>query len=170
MDGMCPKLVLTTHELEWRNPVSGLRVSTLLVPICVVFPAPLTHCRMMASAGLARKRKKTINNIYNIWKFFCHTNTSLSLSVLRTLDKYLVSRILIFIHPGSNNRNKRRGKICCPTFFCSHKYHKTEIILFFNRKRKNVLANFYRIIVLFTQKIVTKLSKIWVWDPQHWVL
>jgi hypothetical protein len=26
-------------------------------------------------------------------------------------------------------------------------------------------ANFQRIIELFTQKIVTKLSKIWVWDP-----
>jgi hypothetical protein len=27
------------------------------------------------------------------------------------------------------------------------------------------LANFQRIMELFTQKIVTKLSKIWVWDP-----
>jgi hypothetical protein len=26
-------------------------------------------------------------------------------------------------------------------------------------------ANFQRIIELFTQKIVTKLSKLWVWDP-----
>jgi hypothetical protein len=26
-------------------------------------------------------------------------------------------------------------------------------------------ANFQRIIELFTQKIVTKLSKVWVWDP-----
>ncbi len=25
VDGMCPKLVLTTHEREWRNPVSELR-------------------------------------------------------------------------------------------------------------------------------------------------
>jgi hypothetical protein len=31
-------------------------------------------------------------------------------------------------------------------------------------KKKN-WANFHRIIELFTQKIVTKLSKIWVWDP-----
>jgi hypothetical protein len=28
------------------------------------------------------------------------------------------------------------------------------------------LANFYKIIELFTQKIVTKLSKIWVMDPR----
>jgi hypothetical protein len=27
------------------------------------------------------------------------------------------------------------------------------------------LANFQRISELFTQKIVTKLSKVWVWDP-----
>jgi hypothetical protein len=31
--------------------------------------------------------------------------------------------------------------------------------------KKKVWANFQRIIELFTQKIVTKLSKIWVWDP-----
>jgi hypothetical protein len=32
--------------------------------------------------------------------------------------------------------------------------------------RKKNWANFQRIIELFTQKIVTKLSKIWVWDPR----
>jgi hypothetical protein len=31
-------------------------------------------------------------------------------------------------------------------------------------RKKNCL-NFQRIIELFTKKIVTKLSKIWVWDP-----
>ncbi len=31
--------------------------------------------------------------------------------------------------------------------------------------KKKIRANFQRIIELFTQKIVTKLSKIWVWDP-----
>jgi hypothetical protein len=31
--------------------------------------------------------------------------------------------------------------------------------------KKKVWANFQRIIELFTQKIVTKLSKTWVWDP-----
>ncbi len=31
--------------------------------------------------------------------------------------------------------------------------------------KKEIWANFQRIIELFTQKIVTKLSKIWVWDP-----
>jgi hypothetical protein len=31
--------------------------------------------------------------------------------------------------------------------------------------KKKMWANFQRIIELFTQKIVNKLSKIWVWDP-----
>ncbi len=31
--------------------------------------------------------------------------------------------------------------------------------------KKKLWANFHRITELFTQKIVTKLSKIWVWDP-----
>ena len=31
--------------------------------------------------------------------------------------------------------------------------------------KKKIWANFQRIIELFTQKIVHKLSKIWVWDP-----
>jgi hypothetical protein len=31
-------------------------------------------------------------------------------------------------------QQQKRGvkNICCPTFFCSHKYHKVEIILFLN--------------------------------------
>jgi hypothetical protein len=31
--------------------------------------------------------------------------------------------------------------------------------------KKKIGANFQRIIELFTPKIVTKLSKLWVWDP-----
>jgi hypothetical protein len=31
--------------------------------------------------------------------------------------------------------------------------------------KKKIWANFQRIIELLTHKIVTKLSKIWVWDP-----
>jgi hypothetical protein len=32
--------------------------------------------------------------------------------------------------------------------------------------KKNIWASFRRTIELFTQKIVTKLSKMWVWDPR----
>jgi hypothetical protein len=70
--------------------------------------------------------------------------------------------------PGSKNSNKRAGwkKICCHTFLCSHKFHKIENYFSFEVLKKKILANFQRIIELFTPKIVTKLSKIWVWDPR----
>jgi hypothetical protein len=32
--------------------------------------------------------------------------------------------------------------------------------------KKKIWAKFQRIIEVFTPKIVTKLSKIWVWDPR----
>jgi hypothetical protein len=35
----------------------------------------------------------------------------------------------------------------------------------FELLKKRIWANFKRIIEVFTQKIVSKLSKIWVWDP-----
>jgi hypothetical protein len=35
----------------------------------------------------------------------------------------------------------------------------------FEMLKKKIWANFQRIIELFAKKFVTKLSKIWVWDP-----
>jgi hypothetical protein len=55
-------------------------------------------------------------------------------------------------------------KLVVIPFFLSHKLHKIELFYFLNVEEK-IWANFQRIIELFTQKIVTKLSKIWVWDP-----
>ncbi len=75
------------------------------------------------------------------------------------------SRIL---DPGSKNSNKREGwkKIFCHTFLCSLKFHKIENYISFEVLKKKIWANFQRIKELFvTQKIVTKLSKIWLWDP-----
>ncbi len=85
----------------------------------------------------------------------------------RIWDVYPGSRILIFTHPGSKNRNKREGwkKNFCHTFLWSHKFHKIEHYFSFKVLKKKIWANFQRIIELFTQKIVTKLSKILVWDP-----
>ncbi len=73
-------------------------------------------------------------------------------AVLRIRDVYPGSRILIFTHPGSRipdlrsrisdpgskNSNKREGwkKICCHTFFCSHKFHKIENYLIFEMLKK----------------------------------
>jgi hypothetical protein len=69
--------------------------------------------------------------------------------------------------PGSKNSNKRQGwkKFFCQTIFCSHKFHKTQYYLFLICWRKKIWPNFPRIIEVFTQKIVTKHSIIWVWDP-----
>ncbi len=80
------------------------------------------------------------------------------------------SRILV---PGSRISNpripdpktatKERGeKKCCHTFFCSHEFQKIVNYFIFKMLKKKIRANFQRIIELFTQKIVTKLSKIWV--------
>jgi hypothetical protein len=39
----------------------------------------------------------------------------------------------------------------------------------FEMLKKKIWANFQRIIELLNQKIVIKLSKIWVWDPGSWI-
>jgi hypothetical protein len=69
--------------------------------------------------------------------------------------------------PGSKNSNKREGrkKNLCHTFLCSHKFHKLYIILVLQVLKKKIWANFQKIIELFAQKIYTKLSKVWGWDP-----
>ncbi len=90
-------------------------------------------------------------------------------SVLWIREVYSGSRILIFTHPGSRiqKQQQKRGakNFFCHTFWCSHKFHKIENYFSFEVLKKKIWANFQRIIKLFTQKIVTKLSKIWVWDP-----
>jgi hypothetical protein len=49
--------------------------------------------------------------------------------------------------------------------FCSHKYHKIVNNFIFEQVKNIILAKALRSIVFFTEKFVTKLSKIWVWDP-----
>jgi hypothetical protein len=75
--------------------------------------------------------------------------------------------------PGSKNRNKREGeKNCCHTFFCSHRFHKIVNYFMFETLKKQIWANFQRIIEIFTQKIVTKLSKygFGIRDPRSGIL
>jgi hypothetical protein len=85
-------------------------------------------------------------------------------------DLGCLSRILIFTYPGSRiQKRQQKGrvkKISCHTFLCSHKFHKIENYFSFEVLKKKIWANFQRIIELFTQKIVTKVSKIWSWDPR----
>jgi hypothetical protein len=53
----------------------------------------------------------------------------------------------------------------CQTFFGSHKFHKIVNYFIFEMLKKKIWVNFQRIIELFAQQIVTKLSKIRVWVP-----
>jgi hypothetical protein len=59
---------------------------------------------------------------------------------------YPRSRILIFIHPGSQiqKQQQKRGvkKICCHKFLCSHKFHKIANYFSFEVLKKKFLANF----------------------------
>ncbi len=84
-----------------------------------------------------------------------------------TVVNFSYTSLLPIPDPGSKNSNKREGwkKISCHTFFCSQKFHKIENYFIFDMLKKKIWANFPRIIELFTPKISTKISKIWVWDP-----
>ncbi len=55
-------------------------------------------------------------------------------------------------------------QICCHTFFVATNFTKFQILFIFELLNK-IWANFQRVIELFIQKIVTKLSEIWGWDP-----
>jgi hypothetical protein len=89
---------------------------------------------------------------------------------LRIRDVYPGSRILFFYpsripDPKTATKEKGEKKFCCHKFLCSHKFHKMANYFSFEVLKKKNWANFQRIIELFTQKVVNKLSKIWVWDP-----
>ncbi len=58
------------------------------------------------------------------------------------------------------------GKKNFPSFFCRHNNHKIKDYFYFLTGKKKIWANSLRVLVLFIQKIVTKLSKCWfAWDP-----
>jgi hypothetical protein len=69
--------------------------------------------------------------------------------------------------PDPKTATKGRGekKVSCHSFFCNHKFHNIENYFIYEKLKKNISTNFQRIIELYNKKIVTKLSKIWVWDP-----
>jgi hypothetical protein len=70
--------------------------------------------------------------------------------------------------PDPNTATKERSEknlLSLGTFLCSHKFHKIENYFIFEIIKKKIGGNFQKIIEFFTHKIVTGLSKIWVWDP-----
>ncbi len=63
--------------------------------------------------------------------------------------------------PDPKKQQKRKvKKICCHTFF-RHKFPKIENYFIFEVLKEKIWANFRKLIELFTQKVVTKLSKIY---------
>ncbi len=116
----------------------------------------------------ASSAKLVLKNGFKKIKFF-----ETKIPVLRIRDAYPGS--WFFTHPGSRvpepgskNGNKREGwkKICCHNFSCGIKFYKIANYFSFEVLKKKIWASFQRIVELFTQNIVNKLSKIWVWDPE----
>ncbi len=153
----------------YTNPTSGLRNRPSMKnhPITYRFWPPQWQpgCRPWCTAciasipvfrsGLTHNDKSKLS----VYKY----------AVLRFPDIYQCCWSEMFIpDPGSKKSSKREGwkKICCHTFLCSHKFHIIENYFIFEMLKQKIWANFQRIIDLFTQKIVTKLSKLWVWDPR----
>ncbi len=60
-------------------------------------------------------------------------------------DPGCFSRILIFIHLGYRQQQpqKRGVKLCCPTFFSSHKYHKIVSYFIFKQIKKRNLKQVF---------------------------
>ncbi len=90
-----------------------------------------------------------------------HKNT-----VWRIRDVYPGSWFLPNTDPGSRiqKQQQKRGvkkKLAVITYVATN-FTKLQIILVSSAEEKKIWANFQRIIELFTQQIVTKLSKIWI--------
>jgi hypothetical protein len=62
--------------------------------------------------------------------------------------------------PKTATNESGEKKFVVLPFFCSHKSHKIENYFIFELVKKKNLANLQRIMELFTQKFVIKLSKI----------
>jgi hypothetical protein len=87
--------------------------------------------------------------------------------VLRIRDVYPGSRILIFTHPGSqisdpesknNNKREKRKKLVVIPFFVARNFTNLTYYFIFQMMKEKIWAKFQRIIELFTQKVVTRLS------------
>ncbi len=95
------------------------------------------------------------------------------LSVLRIRDVYPGSWFLFFTHPGSRildsdpktaTDERSEKKFDGIPFYENTNFTKLKIILVLKLKEK-IWGQFSKNYRTFFKKIVTKLSKIWVWDP-----
>jgi hypothetical protein len=67
--------------------------------------------------------------------------------------------------PKTATKERDEKKFVVINFFCRHKFHKIKNY-FTSEMLKKIWGNFQRILELFTHKIATKLSKIWVWGSE----
>jgi hypothetical protein len=67
--------------------------------------------------------------------------------------------------PKTATEERSEKKFVIIPFYVATNFTKLKFFFSFEVLKKKIWANFQRIIELFTQKIVTKLSKIWGWDP-----
>ena len=68
-------------------------------------------------------------------------------------------------YPKTATKERGEKKFVVILFYVATNFTKIENYFSLKVLRKKVWPNFQRIIKLFTQTIVTKLSKILVWDP-----
>jgi hypothetical protein len=93
--------------------------------------------------------------------------------VLRIRDIYPGSRILIFTNPRPGSRipdpktatKKGEKKFCCHTFFCSHKFHKTENYFIFKMLKKKKLGKFSKNYRTFYPKFSLSFQKYGFGNP-----
>ncbi len=150
---------------RWTRASSRATLTTRPWWTCRGAPTPSRYSTPLSRRGTIWRLLSELSSRYFLFSDVFYLSFSVA-------DPGCLSRILIFTHPGSRipdpkTATKERGEkklvVNCHTFFCSHKFHK---IIFFEMLKKKIWANFQRIIELFfTQKIVSKLSKIWAWDP-----
>jgi hypothetical protein len=70
-----------------------------------------------------------------------------------------------FFYPSRIPDPKILTKKRAEKHFYGYKFHKIENYFIFEMLKKTKWPSFQRIVEFFTQKFVTKLYKIWVWDP-----
>jgi hypothetical protein len=174
---MCPCLIVrsftrlprTATYREQGEHYAGAK-TVLWIPIKSSLPYIICMTNFSASCAMRAFLKKFYRlESWNrsLAQFLDEQEAKQKWPVLRIRDVYPRSRILIFTHPGSKNSNKREGwkKIDVIPFYIATNCTKLYIILVLQVLKKKIWANFQRIIELFAQKIVTKLSKVWGWDP-----
>ncbi len=145
----------------------------------IPFITSLSWCKGIQRRADRKNSVPIMNNNFSVYPNLMDSDPDLQNwsrpdSFTRWRDTYLVasdtgSWFLPIPDLGSRiqKQQQKRGAKNCYFFitFYVAKFHKIANYFSFEVPKKKIWANFQRIIVLFTQKIVTKVSKIWVWDP-----